>query len=166
MEFLMMKNTMPYWIAIGVLLAVIAGIGVKFIVLGSTAKGTDERTAVLLEEGERQLVLEEMRSLLEATQQVLEGLSDGDMKQIDQAATAVGMQATSTMDVVLKAKLPMEFKKLGFATHTAFDEIAAMARNASDTKAMQKKLADTMNNCIACHTSFQIPSTISKGGNS
>jgi len=158
-----MKNTTPHWIAITVLLAVIAGIGIKFIVLGNTTKGTDERTAVLLGESERRLVLEEMRGLLAATQQVVEGLSSGDMKQIDQAATAVGMQATSTMDVALKAKLPLEFKKLGFATHAAFDEIAAMARSGRDTASIQRKLADTMNNCIACHASFQIPSAIAKG---
>ncbi|MFQ5582082.1 MAG: hypothetical protein ACE5F3_05595 [Mariprofundaceae bacterium] len=158
-----MKNTTPHWITIAILFAVITGIGIKFFILGSTVRVADERTAVLLEEGERQLVLEEMRGLLEATQQVIEGLSSSDMKQIEQAATAVGMQATSTMDVTLKAKLPMEFKKLGFATHTAFDEIAAMAKKTGDAKLIQKKLADTMNNCIACHAGFQIPSIISKG---
>jgi hypothetical protein len=166
MELLMKRNTAPHWIAIGLLLVVIAGMSVKFFVLGSTARGADGRTAVLLREGERQLVLEEMRGLLEATQQILEGLYDGDMKQVGQAASAVGMAATSTMDVALKARLPMEFRKLGFATHTAFDDIAGMAQNGRDAGAIQKKLAETMNTCIACHAGFQIPSTVTQGGNS
>ena len=161
----MKGKTTPHWIAIALLLAVIAGIGVKFLVLGSTAGGADGRTAVLLREDERQLVLEEMRGLLEATQQILEGLSDGDMKQVEQAASGAGMAATGTMDMTLKAKLPMGFKKLGFATHTAFDDIAGMAGNGRDTGAIQKKLAETMNNCIACHAGFQIPLTVTKGDN-
>ena len=67
------------------------------------------------------------------------------------------MQATSTMDVRLKAKLPLAFKQLGFATHQAFDDIATMARERVEPRAIQKKLAETMNNCIVCHATFQIP---------
>jgi hypothetical protein len=36
----------------------------KFIVTGSTATGADGRTAILLEPGERALVLREMRGFL------------------------------------------------------------------------------------------------------
>ncbi|MFQ5355600.1 MAG: hypothetical protein ACE5DY_03750 [Mariprofundaceae bacterium] len=160
-----MKGTTPHWVAIILLLAVIVGIGIKFIVLGSTADpdSEDGRIQVLLNAGERQAVLLEMQSLLEATQQIVEGLASNNTKQIADAGSSVGMQATSTMDVTLKAKLPLEFKKLGFATHAAFDEIAAMANKGVDTAAMQKKLATTMNNCIACHASFQLPISISKG---
>jgi len=158
-----MKNTTPHWIAIGVLLAVIAGIGVKFIVLGSTASGEDGRTAVVLNEGERRMVLAEMRGLLEATQLIVDGLANDDLKQVEQAALAVGSQAIGTMDFALKAKLPMDFKQLGFATHYAFDDIAEMARNGLAPAAIQAKLADAMGNCIACHEAFQIPYITSKG---
>jgi len=158
------KNTTPHWIAIAVLLGVMIGFGVKFTLLGSTSTTKDDRTSVLLEENERRLVLREMRGLLEATQQIIEGLSNGNMQQVRQAAAGVGMQATSTMDITLKAKLPMAFKKMGFATHAAFDEIAAMAENHQDPKAIHTKLADTLNNCVACHASYQIPSTLTQGG--
>ncbi|MDX8407329.1 MAG: hypothetical protein R8L58_02975 [Mariprofundaceae bacterium] len=139
------------------LAAALAAIAVKFVVLGSTAPADDGRTGVLLESGERDLVLSEMRQLLAATQQISEGLADADMQQIVEAATAVGMQATSTMDVRLKARLPLAFKQLGFATHQAFDDIASMARERAEPRAIQKKLAQTMNNCLACHAAYQIP---------
>ncbi|WP_038247265.1 cytochrome c [Ghiorsea bivora] len=147
------------WFVIVLLLAVIVGFAAKFMVLGSTQEGTaeDSRTVVVLNSVERAAVLSEMRALLEATQLVVEGLTERDMKQVAEAASAVGMQATSTMDVRLMAKLPLNFKRLGMSTHKAFDEIAALAQT-GDASKVQRKLAETMNNCVACHASFQIPS--------
>jgi len=153
----MMRNPKILWTLIVLLTAALTGIAVKFAVLGSTAPADDGRTQVLLDSGERDLVLAEMRQLLAAAQQISEGLADGDMQQIAEAATAVGMQATSTMDVRLKAKLPLAFKQLGFATHQAFDDIAGMARQQAEPRAIQKKLAESMNNCLACHAAYQIP---------
>jgi len=145
------------WVLSLILLLVLIGIGVKFVVLGSTAPANDGRTAILLNSSERQLVLGEMRALLETTQQIVEGLAENDMKQIEVAASAVGMQATTTMDVKLKAKLPIEFKKLGFATHQAFDDIAELARTGAEPRIIGQKLGKTMNNCIACHAAWQLP---------
>ncbi len=153
-----MKNTLPHWITIGLLSAIILGAGFKFIVLGSTAKGDDGRTAVVLEPAERQAVLGEMRVLLETTQVIVEALANDDLPTVDKAARSVGSAAVSTMDFNLRAKLPLAFKKLGFGTHYAFDEIADMAKEGKPASAIQKKLAETMNNCIACHTSYQLPS--------
>jgi len=152
-----MKNTTPHWIAIGLLSAILVAIGFKFVVLGSTAQADDGRTAVLLEPAERQAVLGEMRVLLETTQAIIEALAVEDMAAVDQAARGVGSVAIKTMDFTLRAKLPLEFKKLGFGTHYAFDEIADMAKAAKPVKAIQQKLAATMNNCIACHATYQLP---------
>ncbi|MDX8410487.1 MAG: hypothetical protein R8K46_01245 [Mariprofundaceae bacterium] len=155
-----LKSTTPHWIAIMLLLAAVAGIGIKFAILGNTGDpdGADDRTQVLLNAGERQAVLFEMRSLLKATQQIIDSLADNNMKQIVDSASSVGMQATSTMDITLKARLPLEFKQLGFATHQAFDDIAAMASQGQPANEIQRKLAEAMNNCQACHASYQIPS--------
>jgi len=145
------------WIIIVVLLSVLIALAVKFVVLGSTAKAEDGRTQVLLDESERDQVLVEMRQLLASTQQITEGLAEHDMKKVAAAASEVGMNATKTMDVRLKAKLPIDFKKLGFATHQAFDDIATMATEKKSESHIQMKLAETMNNCVACHSSFQLP---------
>jgi len=76
---------------------------------------------------------------------------------VERAARGVGSAALTTMDFTLSAKLPLGFKKLGFGTHYAFDEIADMAKAGKPVKAIQNKLAATMNNCIACHASYQLP---------
>ncbi len=152
-----MKNTAPHWIAIGLLSAVLVAIGFKFIVLGSTTRADDGRTAVLLEPGERQAVLGEMRVLLETTQTIVEALANDDLATVEESARSVGSAAIQTMDFKLRAKLPLDFKKLGFGTHYAFDEIADLAKAGKPVKEVQQKLAATMNNCIACHASFQLP---------
>jgi len=158
-----MKNTTPHWVAIGLLSAVLVAIGFKLIVLGSTAKADDGRTAVLLEPVERQAVLGEMRVLLETTQAIVEGLAVNDLAGVEQSARSVGSAALQTMDFKLRAKLPLAFKKLGFGTHYAFDDIADMAKAGKPVNEIQKKLAATMNNCIACHASYQLPVQLPAG---
>jgi len=152
-----MKKTTPHWIIIAVLSALLIAIGFKFIVLGNTAKGDDGRTAVLLEPAERQAVLGEMRGLLETTQTIVEALANDDLAAVDKAARSVGSAAIKTVDFKLRAKLPLGFKKLGFGTHYAFDEIADLAKAGKPLKEVQQKLAETMNNCIACHAMYQLP---------
>lgn len=152
-----MKKTTPHWIAIGLLLAVIIGIGLKVIVLGSTTEGDDGRTAVILTHSERQAVLGEMRMLLEASQSIVEALANDDLATVEKTARPLGATAIATVDFSLRAKLPLEFKKLGFGTHHAMDDIANMAKEKKPAKTIQLKLAETMNNCIACHAMYQLP---------
>ena len=151
-----MKNTTPHWIAIALLVTILAAGAFKVIVLGSTEKAADGRTAVILEPAERQAVLEEMRILLETTQTVVEALANDDLAAVEAAARPIGSAAIATVDFRLRAKLPLEFKKLGFGTHYAFDDIADMAKAGEPAKKIQMKLAETMNNCIACHGIFQL----------
>lgn len=153
----MNKSTTPHWIAIGLLGAIIVAIGVKFVVLGSTEKGDDGRTAIILTGAERQAVLAEMRDLLIANQQIVEALANNDMQAIIEAVKPVGSAAIGTVDFQLRAKLPLEFKKLGFGTHYAFDNVAKMAEEKRPAREIQLALAETMNNCIACHASYQLP---------
>ncbi|MDQ7010855.1 MAG: hypothetical protein Q9M29_03445, partial [Mariprofundaceae bacterium] len=99
----------------------------------------------------------EMRVLLETTQAIVQALANDDLATVEQSARSVGSAAIKTMDFKLRAKLPLEFKKLGFGTHYAFDEIADLAKAGKPVKEVQQKVAATMNNCIACHASFQLP---------
>lgn len=154
-----MKTTTPYWIVIGMLSVLLLGVAFKFVVLGSTEKGDDGRTAVMLEPAERRAVLAEMRALLESTQGIVEALAVNDLAAVEAAARPAGSAAIATVDFRLRAKLPLAFKQLGFGTHHAFDDIADMAHRGEPTAKIQKKLADTMNNCIACHASYQLATT-------
>ncbi len=157
-----MKKTTPHWIAIGLLVSILAAGAFKVIVLGNTEKAEDGRTSVLLEPAERQAVLGEMRMLLETTQAIVEALANDDLAAVEAAARPIGSAAIATVDFSLRAKLPLEFKKLGFGTHYAFDDIANMAKEGKPAKAIQIKLSETMNNCIACHASFQLPAATLK----
>ena len=153
-----MRNTIPHWIAIGVLGAALLVVAFKFVILGNTREGSaeDPRTVVVLSESERTMVLGEMRLLLESVQAIIDALTRNDLKTVEVAARKVGMAAVSTMDLQLRAKLPLEFKSLGFGTHGAFDEIADMAASGRSAREIQKKLADTMNNCVACHATYRL----------
>ncbi len=153
------KKTTPHWIAIGILGSLLALGLFKVVVVGDTAQGDDGRTAVLLTPAERQAVLAEMRGLLEATRGVVGALAKEDRPGIEAAARPVGSAAISTMDFSLRAKLPLEFKTLGFGTHGAFDTIADMASEGRPMREIQLKLAETMDNCIACHATYQLPAT-------
>jgi len=152
-----MKQTTPHWIAIGLLVTILAGGVFKILVLDDMEKSNDGRTAVILESAERQGVLVEMRMLLETMQTLVAALADDDLASVEAVARPLGSSTIGTVDSRLRDKLPLKFKVLGFDTHYAFDDIANMAKEGKPSKAIQKKLAETMSNCIECHASFQLP---------
>lgn len=87
----------------------------------------DERAAISLSETERAFVKREMRGFLAAMQAILEGAASGERGRIATSARDVGMNGPEKDHIPksLAPKLPVEFRKLGLATHRAFDEIAA-----------------------------------------
>lgn len=129
-----------------------------FFVRGNTAAGTDDRTAVVLHAGERDLVLSEMRGLLTATHGILDGLNRGDMKQVAEAAHSGGMKAATDVNPALMAKLPLTFKQMGMGVHHRMDDIAAAAEGGKPAPEIMNMLADTLSNCVACHASWQLKS--------
>jgi predicted ester cyclase len=55
------------------------------------------------------------------------------------------------------ASLPIGFKKLGFATHDFFDQIADSIKGHQDYKqTQQQQLSHLLNNCVACHKVYKI----------
>jgi cytochrome c556 len=127
-----------------------------FFVRGNTTSGTDKRTAIMLQAGERELVLAEMRGLLSASQGILDGINRNDMKQVAQAARAAGMGSAADVNPVLMGKLPIEFKKLGMSVHHSMDEIAAAAEAGKPGNEILGKLSATMASCVACHATWQL----------
>ena len=124
----------------------------------------DTREILALNAEQRQHVLVEMRGLLLATQGVIEGLAEDDMAAVQTAASAVGMNALHTVEsqanmkrLRMRETAPKEFMTLGMGVHKSFDEIAQMAADGVPAKDIQLKLVDTMNNCMACHSAYQIP---------
>lgn len=80
--------------AIALWLVTIA-VTVFFFVRGQTQLAPDGRTTVLLGSDERNLVLTEVRGMLETVQIVVDGVNEGDLKQVAQAARASGMAAAA-----------------------------------------------------------------------
>jgi len=138
------------------LLAIIGFGAHKFIFQGSVTKGSDNRTAIVLSTSERQLILEEMRGFLTSTQQIIQAVADDEMAKLVTAAKKSGRAAQAEVPTSLVGKLPMAFKKLGFDTHTKFDELAMDAEDMEDSQQSLKLLSQLMQNCIGCHATYQL----------
>jgi hypothetical protein len=136
-------------------LVIIAGI-YKFIFQGSVSESSDGRTTIHLNAGERDLVLTEMRAFLMSVQQITAGISENDMNHIAEYSRKVGKAAQAEVPGTLMAKLPLQFKQLGFDTHTKFDQLAMDAVDLEDREHVMSQLALLMQNCIACHAAFRI----------
>jgi hypothetical protein len=147
-----------YLAAIAVLLLVIAAMAYKFIVAGSTQRGEDGRVAVVLEPGERALMLREMRGFVGGLQQIADALARDDMAGVAKASRALGAGKADDVPVGMLGKLPLEFKTLAFGTHRAFDRIAADAEANGTAKQALAQVADVLQKCVACHATYQVNS--------
>ncbi len=126
-----------------------------FVIRGSTQPSSDGRTAILLNPGERDLVLAEMRAFLGAVQGISRAIVDQDVQAAAAAAREVGAAAQQGAPPGLVGKLPIEFKRLGFDTHQRFDQLAMNIEAFDDTGQALPELAELMNNCTACHAAYR-----------
>jgi hypothetical protein len=145
-----------YLAIIVVLLLIIAAMTYKFVVAGSTEKAEDARIAILLEPGERDLMLKEMRTFVESLQLMSDALSKDDMKGVAQAARSVGMAKSQDVPLAMIGKLPLEFKKLAFSVHGGFDTIASDAETIGTAKHTLGQLSEVLQKCVTCHSSYQL----------
>lgn len=130
-----------------------AFVGFKFVT-GTTVTATDGRDAIVMTAGERNLVLGEMRGLLNAVQEVIAAVNAGDMEAVKESALLVGMADAGNAPQELILKLPLDFKQLGFSTHEGFDKIALAAEIGPE--AVLESLEENMVRCIACHEAYRI----------
>ncbi len=150
-----MRTQSIYFAVIAILTFIIAIGAYKFIILGSTTITVDNRTIIHLNDIERNIVLTEMRDFLKSVQKITLGIATNDMQLVSEAARHSGNGVQRNIPASLVGKLPIGFKKLGFDTHSRFDQIALDAESFSDTQHTINQLAEIMQNCIACHDSFQ-----------
>jgi hypothetical protein len=145
-----------YLAIIVVLLLIIAAMAYKFIVVGSTEKTEDGRVGILLESSERDLMLKEMRAFVESLQLMSYALSQDDMKGVAKAARAMGTVRAHDVPLAMMGKLPLEFKTLAFSVHGGFDTIAMDAETIGLPKHTLGQLSEVLQNCVACHSSYQV----------
>ena len=143
-----------------VLLSLIVMGGIyKFIFQGRVSVNADGRTAIHLNYKEKNLVLAEMRAFLTSVQKITKGISENDMKIVVDYSRKVGRAAQGEVPGTLMAKLPMQFKQLGFDTHTQFDQLAMDAEDLGDSNHALSQLSILMQNCVSCHSAYRIDSS-------
>jgi cytochrome c556 len=151
-----MKTTCKFcWALTAAILFAVIAVGAWYFVRGTVTEGDDGRTSIILTAGERDFVLEEMRSLLEAVEAVTFELAEANMDGVAAAARAVGMGSAGGEPVTLIAKLPLEFKQLGMATHNAFDALAVEAEDMGDSTEVLRQLSAILTNCTSCHAGYR-----------
>lgn len=127
-----------------------------FGVRGNVEASSDGRTAILVAPAERDVLLSEMRSFLETLQTITEAAAENDMATVSETASIMGMRAAQGVTPALMAKLPLEFKTLGMATHQAFDELSLAASVSDNPLEVVAEVSNLMLNCTGCHASYRI----------
>jgi hypothetical protein len=145
-----------YLAVIAALLLLTAVMAYKFIIAGSTTSAADGRPAIILEPGERALVLREMREFVAGLQRIDDALSREDMKDVAKASRALGATKTRDVPTAMMGKLPMEFKALALSVHSDFDTIAMDAEWTGLPKRTLGQLSDVLKKCTACHESYRL----------
>ena len=145
-----------YLVIIAALLLVIAAMAYKFIIAGSTKIAADGRPAIILEPGERALILREMREFVAGLQRIDDALSRDDMQGVAKASRALGASKTHDVPAALMGKLPLEFKTLALSVHSDFDPIAMDAEWTGLPKRTLGQLAGVLKKCTACHESYRL----------
>jgi hypothetical protein len=143
-------------------LLTLAGAAALFI-RGLTTPAADGRTAIALGGAERDLVLVEMRTMLDSIRGVTVGLADADPKQVAAAARASGSAMTTGVPPTLMAKLPLAFKQQGMAVHGGFDEIAVAAEQGEPVDLLLVRLGQQLGRCVACHAAYRLGGAAADG---
>ena len=116
----------------------------------------DGRAILELDPDERAMILEEMRLFLGGVQKMTDALGRQDMPAAAEAARGMGKKMVHEVPPALRAKLPMEFRQLGFSVHRDFDQIALDAESMKDVSTTLNQLSATLQKCVSCHATYQI----------
>ncbi len=143
-------------IIIVLLLLVIAGGVLKFLVLGSTIKGEDNRTVILLDAGERNHILGQMRGLLGHMQQLITAISEDDMDEVIKISNTLVEDSSGKTPAKIIAKMPLAFKQLSLNIHSDFKQLQADSKEKRDSKLALKQVSKLMQNCLACHATHSL----------
>ena len=140
---------------IAILLWVVgAGFAAKMFITGDTIKTDDGREAIILEAGERDFILAEMRGMLIGVQDILSAANAGNMTEVAAIAQTRGMQEARGVPVATMMKLPLPFKQLGNATHKLFDSLGQNSEMGKEQ--VLEDLEGLMSNCVGCHDQYKL----------
>lgn len=121
----------------------------------------DTREEAPRTEVEKAFILDQMRLLLNAIMEIEEGLGTGDMDLVAREAAARGRRANVILarPPSLAAKESEAWKSMFLSVRNGFDAVADLARDRAPAASINKTLADTLRNCVACHQTYRIVET-------
>ena len=111
----------------------------------------DTRVSIIVSQSNKDFVMHEMRTFVEALHQIHVGIEQNDPALIAKVARASGGSVAGHAPAGLLASIPAEFKTIGFDTHGKFDQIAESAEKNFDPKVTRGQVTELLSNCVACH---------------
>lgn len=147
------------WRAISAACVAAALIGAGAAGAQGPAAPPDGRQRVLVPVPARDKILLEMRHMLEAVAAIHQGLAEGSMPRVEQAARGAGLGTAAEVNPEIRRQLPQQFLTLGMQTHRKFDELAERVKGGGGREDALKGLAEVTANCVACHASYRLDET-------
>jgi hypothetical protein len=145
----------PFLFSLGLWMVSAIALGTMFV-RGSTGISSDNRTAVIVNPAEKDLILAEMRVLLAAVQGTVSGLHTGKRTEMAAALRAAGMAQAADVNPALMAKLPLAFKQSGMSVHADFDSLAEAVERGATEKETLERLDSVLQRCVACHAGYRL----------
>jgi ribosomal protein L12E/L44/L45/RPP1/RPP2 len=125
---------------------------------GVTSVAEDGRIELGFTKPEKEFALTEMRGLLETVRDIVVALDESDIKAVADAVEGKGVaEMMKNTPKSILAKIPLEFRQLGFAMHTAFEDIGKAAKAGADKNKITSMLGEQLGRCVACHASYKMP---------
>ena len=116
----------------------------------------DTRVSIIVSQSNKDFVMHEMRTFVEALHQIHVGIEQNDPALIAKVASASGGSVAGHAPAGLLASIPAEFKTIGFDTHGKFDQIAESAEKNFDPKVTRGQVTELLGNCVACHKMYRM----------
>ena len=111
----------------------------------------DTRVSIIVSQSNKDFVMHEMRSFVEALHQIHVGIEQNDPALIAKVASASGGSVAGHAPAGLLASIPAEFN-----THGKFDQIAESAEKNFDPKVTRGQVTELLGNCVACHKMYRM----------
>lgn len=127
----------------------------NFVLKGDGRVDIDGRIAIEISKVEKNFILSEMRNFLDETKKLSDGILEKDFDKIVSSGTT-GSGIIDRVPTSLMRKLPLSFKKAGFATQNKFREIAEKAEKNGDIDEVLWEYNNLLKKCVDCHAKYKI----------
>ncbi len=137
---------------------IVACISIVSMAPAFSGETADTREAVQRTAQEKDFIFDQMRLLLSSIVEIEDGLGSADMDHVAREAAARGRKANANLarPPALAAKESEAWKAMFSSVRTGFDAIADRAKVGAPASEINKMLADTMRNCVACHQTYRV----------